>query len=276
MTISIEAISTNLEMREPGIWFAKSQSRVSYPENASSWCFEVEHYSFWFRHRNHCIGAALKRFPPAGPVFDIGGGNGLVTKAIGDLGLEAVLVEPGIGGIRNAVARGLNPVICATLEDAGFRPQTLHAAGMFDVIEHIADDQSFLRTIHRLLTPGGRLYITTPAYNALWSDEDNYAGHCRRYTRQTLTRALASAGFRIEYMTYIFAILPLPIFVLRSLPYRLGLRRGISIEQEYREHRPMKGIAGRMVESLFAAELRAIRRGSSVPFGGSCLAIACT
>ena len=276
MTISIEAISTNLEMREPGIWFAKSQSSISYPEHARSWCFEVEQYSFWFRHRNRCIGAALKRFPPAGPVFDIGGGNGFVTRAIGDLGFEAVLVEPGIGGIRNAVARGLNPVICATLENAGFLPQTLPAAGMFDVIEHVADDQSFLRTVHHLLMPGGRLYITTPAYNVLWSDEDDYAGHYRRYTRHTLTRTLASAGFRIEYMTYVFAILPLPIFVLRSLPCRLGLRRGISIDQEHREHRPMEGIAGRMVELLFAAELRAICRGSSIPFGGSCLAIACT
>ncbi len=274
--IQIETISANLEMREPGVWFAKSYSRVSYPESASSWCFEVEQYSFWFRHRNRCISTVLKRFPPAGAVFDIGGGNGFVTLAIRDMGYEAVLVEPSIVGVQNAVARGISPVVCATLEDAGFCPQTLPAAGVFDVVEHVADDRSFLSTLHRLLIPGGRLYITVPAYNILWSDEDNYAGHYRRYTRHTLTQALKGAGFHVEYVTYIFAMLPLPIFVLRSLPCRLGLRRGISVEQERREHRQMKGLIGRLVELLFEAELRAIRGESQIPFGSSCMAVACT
>lgn len=272
--ISIEDISINLEMREPGVWFAKSQSRISYPDDASTWCFEVEQQSFWFRHRNRCILTALKRFPPAGPLFDIGGGNGFVTKAIVDSGFDAVLVEPGIGGIRNAVARGLNPVICATLEDAGFRSQTLPAVGIFDVLEHIANEQSFLRTIHHLCIPGGRLYITTPAYSMLWSDEDNYAGHYRRYTKRKLMHALIKAGFCIEYMTYIFIILPFPIFLMRSVPYYLGLRRGIKIEREYREHRPMKGYPGHLMELLFLTELHAIQRGFSIPFGSSCLVIA--
>ena len=274
--IPIEAISTNLEMREPGIWFAKSCSRVSYPESGSALNFEVEQYSFWFRHRNRCISAVLKRFPPAGAVFDIGGGNGFVTLAIRDMGYEAVLVEPSIVGVQNAVKRGLSPVICATLEDAGFCPQTLPAAGMFDVVEHIADDRSFLSTMHRLLIPGGRLYITVPAYNILWSDEDDYAGHYRRYTRHTLTRALKDAGFHVEYVTYIFAMLPLPIFVLRSLPCRFGLRRGINVEQQRREHRQMRGIIGRLVGLLFETELHVIRRSSQIPFGSSCMAVACT
>lgn len=274
MTISIETISDNLEMRDPGVWFAKSQSRISYPQDANSWCFEVEQFSFWFQHRNRCISAVLKRFPPSGPVFDIGGGNGIVTMAIRDAGFEAVLVEPGIDGVRNAIARGLSPVICATLEDAGFRPQTLPAVGMFDVIEHIADDQAFLRMIHSLLIPGGRLYLTTPAYKVLWSIEDDYAGHYRRYTRSSLMRHLMDVGFRIEYATYIFAVLPLPILVLRSIPCYFGLRRDVSIEREYREHRRMKGAVGFLIESFFEAELRAIRRGYVIPFGSSCLVVA--
>lgn len=209
-------------------------------------------------------------------MFDIGGGNGFVTLAIRDMGYEAILVEPGIASVQNALARGLSPIICATLEDAGFYPQTLPAAGMFDVIEHIADEQSFLSIMHRSLIPGGRLYITVPAYNILWSDEDNYAGHYRRYTRHMLTHALKNAGFHVEYVTYIFAMLPLPIFVLRSLPCRLGLRKGISIERERREHRQTKGLIGKSVEFLFEAELRAIRDELRVPFGSSCMAVART
>lgn len=274
MAIALEAISTNLEMREPGVWFAKSQSTISYPADANCWCFEVEQHSFWFRHRNAYISAALKRFPPAGAVFDIGGGNGTVTQAIRSLGYEAILVEPGIDGIRNAVHRGLNPVVCATLEDAGFRARALPAAGLFDVLEHIADDRTFLKTIRQLLIPGGRLFLTTPAYNILWSDEDDYAGHYRRYTRRMLARALTEAGFQVEYVTHVFALLPAPIFFLRALPCRLGLRRGISIEREHREHRQAGGLAGAVIERIHRAELRAIERAMSIPFGGSCLAVA--
>lgn len=274
MSIAIEKISGNLEMREPDVWFARSQSNISYPAEANAWCFEVEQHSFWFRHRNQYIGAALKRFPPSGVIFDIGGGNGFVTQAMCAMGFNAILVEPGIDGIRNALQRGLRPVICSTLEDAGFYPKTIPAVGLFDVVEHIKDDVAFLTTIHRLLRPGGRLYLTTPAYRSLWSDEDDYAGHYRRYTRRMLMQALTKAGFQVEYITYVFALLPAPIFLLRTLPCRLGLRRGISIERERREHRQVGGLVGNIIEGIHKSELRAIERAISLPFGGSCLAVA--
>lgn len=271
---AIEAISGNLEMREPDVWFARSQSDISYPTEANAWCFDVEQHSFWFRHRNEYIGAALKRFPPSGAIFDIGGGNGFVTQAMRTMGFYAILVEPGVDGVRNALRRGIRPVICATLEDADFYPKMIPAVGLFDVVEHIEDDVAFLTTIHRLLRPGGRLYLTTPAYNLLWSDEDEYAGHYRRYTRRRLARALTEAGFQVEYVTHVFALLPAPIFFLRALPCRLGLRRGISIEREHHEHRQAGGLAGAVIERIHQAELRAIERAMSIPFGGSCMAVA--
>ena len=56
----------------------------------------------------------------------------------------AALVQAGLsgGGGRagtrrraNARARGLDPVVCAALDDAGFRPGALPAAGLFDVLD---------------------------------------------------------------------------------------------------------------------------------------------
>lgn len=274
MPLNIEAISTNLEIREPGVWFSRNQSSVSYPEDASSWCFEVEKFSFWFMHRSSCIGEAVKRFPPGGVIFDVGGGNGLMTKVLRNMGFESVLVEPSVRGVRNAISRGVSPIICSTLEDAGFLSHTLPAVGLFDVLEHIADERSFLAMIRRLLMKDGRIYITVPSYKLLWSDEDNYAGHYRRYTLLSLRKALVSAGFQIEYMTCIFALLPFPVFVMRALPYRLGLRRGVSVDREYREHRPLRGFTGVVINFIFEIELRAIRSAKTVPFGSSILAVA--
>ena len=42
----------------------------------------------------------MRRFPPPGTVFDVGGGNGFVTLAIQNAGMDAVLVEPGPEGVR--------------------------------------------------------------------------------------------------------------------------------------------------------------------------------
>ena len=91
--------------------------------------------------------------------------------AIKNAGFDAVVIEPGIQGAMNARNRGLSPVICSTLEDAGFKDHLIPAVGLFDLLEHIKDDISFLKTVKDLLIPGGRLYITVPAYSFLWSVE---------------------------------------------------------------------------------------------------------
>ena len=46
------------------------------------------------------------------------------------------------------------------------------------------------------LRPGGRLILTVPAHQSLWSAFDVASGHERRYTLATLSRALRASGFR--------------------------------------------------------------------------------
>jgi 2-polyprenyl-3-methyl-5-hydroxy-6-metoxy-1,4-benzoquinol methylase len=57
------------------------------------------------------------------------------------------------------------------------------------VLEHIDDEQAFLREIRRCLAPGGRIYLSVPAGRWLWSDDDVQAGHFRRYTCASLRGA---------------------------------------------------------------------------------------
>jgi SAM-dependent methyltransferase len=177
-------------------------SRVSYPQDGNSLCFAVEDSSFWFRHRNQCILEVMKRFSPRGTVYDVGGGNGYVARALQDAGLDVVLVEPGADGVQNALKRGVRKVVHGTLDDVEVLPGSVAAVCMFDVIEHIANDLGFLQGIHRLMEPRGRIYITVPAYGWLWSHEDCAAGHARRYTLRTLCQTLYAAGYEMEFDTY--------------------------------------------------------------------------
>lgn len=274
MSVDLSEIACNIAINEDGLWTARTHSRVSYPDDGNEACFAVEEASFWFRHRNDCILQVMERYSPPGTVFDVGGGNGYVARAIQDSGRDVVLVEPGLSGAQNARARGVRQVIHSTLENGGFRAGTLPAVGLFDVLEHIENDQAFLEDLNRLLIPGGRLYMTVPAYGALWSGEDDIAGHWRRYSLKTLSSVLNRSGFSVEFVTHFFAFLPIPILLMRALPYRLGLhaRKG-STRRMKAEHEPGKLAAG-VLRMLTRRELARIGAGGQSPFGTSCLAIA--
>lgn len=273
-SVDLAAIAPSLRRGADGLWWPDRQSALDYPDDGNAFCFQVEDTSFWFRHRNRVILDAVRRFPPGGAVFDIGGGNGFVSRGLIQAGVPAVVVEPGATGARNAHARGLSPVVCATLDDAQFTPGTLPAAGLFDVLEHLPDDRGVLRHLASLLCSGGRLYLTVPAFQWLWSDDDVHVGHHRRYTCRSLRAVVASAGFHVEYVSYVFAPLPWPILLLRALPTWLGLRRPADAQTLEKELKPPEGAAVRVLSAVLDLEGRWMRRGGTVPAGSSVLLVA--
>lgn len=242
---------------------------ISYPVAGNDFCFDVEETSFWFAHRNAAILAAVRAFPPAdGPLLDIGAGNGFVAAALQREGFDVVAIEPNESGAANAVRRGVSHVVRGTLDSARLEEGHAGGAGLFDVVEHIDEDRQFMTSVRRYLQRDGRVYVTVPAFPALWSDEDAYAGHFRRYTVASLRALLRDAGFDVEYATYFFSPLPLPIFLLRALPSRVRKRRA----------EPKHAVGGKrtraVLERMLRFELARIGRGAAIPFGSSCLAVA--
>jgi 2-polyprenyl-3-methyl-5-hydroxy-6-metoxy-1,4-benzoquinol methylase len=274
--IDIRSISANLILGREGYWLSSQQSQYSYPELGNEIFREFEEKSIWFQHRNECILELMKAYPPAGTIFDIGGGNGFVSRSLLNAGLDVVLVEPGRTGVKNAIERGVPLVICSTLEDAGFKEHVLPSAGLFDTLEHIKDDVAFLKTIRKLLVPNGRLYLTTPAHQILWSADDVFAGHYRRYSRASLSETLMEAGFSVLFSTYIFSFLPVPIFLIRTMASRLGLRSSDKIDKVDQErHHVSPGKLGKSVLGpILAWERGKLKRRSKISIGTSCLVAA--
>jgi SAM-dependent methyltransferase len=217
----------------------------------------------------------VRRHPPAGgPIFDIGAGNGYVSAALEAAGFPTIAIEPNRAGAANAVARRVSHVVCGSLPSKAFRAGTAGAIGLFDVLEHVEADRDFLAALRPYLKSNGRLYLTTPAYPRLWSENDVRAGHFRRYTIATLEAVVAAAGYRVEYATYLFWWLPLPIFLFRALRTKIG--RTHSVSSSLREH-SLGGAALRRLASVsLGFEIRRIARGDSIRFGGSCLLVATT
>jgi SAM-dependent methyltransferase len=270
--MDITRFSDSLERNTEGVWHALSKETVSYPEHGNRDCFLIEDESFWFQHRNRCIEALLSRFNPPTPLFDIGGGNGCVAKFLQNSGYDIVLVEPGKSGIANAAKRGVTNLVCGTTKTANFKKGSLPSIGLFDVIEHIPDDLDFMRHIQELLHKEGRVFATVPAYQFLWSNEDKEAGHFRRYNKSKLCSLFDRAGFNVDYITYFFRWLPIPICLMRTIPSRLKLPSRKNTEEKINEdHATSRSTAKNSLDWMLLGEARKIGELKSLGFGGSIL-----
>ena len=90
----------------------------------------------------------------------------------------------------NVVHGMIGALPCA---DAGF-----DLVCAFDILEHVADDESSLSELARVAAPGATLLLSVPLHADAWTPFDDFVGHCRRYEPGEIGARLARHGFRIE------------------------------------------------------------------------------
>lgn len=271
--MNMPRILSQLTQDEQGIYRSKNTNPISYPADGNQGCFLLEDNSYWFQHRNKCITSIIKRYPPSGQIIDVGGGNGYVTRGMLDAGYDSALLEPGVeGAVNGKLKRQIPTVICSTFQNAGFKASSINAIGCFDVIEHIENDHELINKFFHVLKPGALLYVTVPAHKWLWSQSDVQAQHYRRYNRAMIEQLL-SDRFEIIYFTYFFRFLSLPIFIFRSLPFRLCFSKK-NILSKNTEHGTNKGLSAKLINFFLNHENKIIQNGKYINFGASCLIVA--
>lgn len=149
-------------------------------------------------------------------VLEVGAGIGNATGALLDSEL-VVAVEPNAAAAKVLRSQyGHRPnltVVEADICDPALSSLSAHhcdTAICFNVLEHIADDVAALRSISRILVPGGRLLLIVPALPAIYGTIDVMVGHYRRYLPNSLRAALERADYQIERMAWMnfFSVLP--------------------------------------------------------------------
>lgn len=85
---------------------------------------------------------------------------------------------------------------------------------MFEMLEHISNDGSILDKIHNLLVDGGYFMFSVPARMKYWAYTDEFAGHYRRYEKDSLKKLLEDHGYNvISLISYGFPLINFTSFL---------------------------------------------------------------
>ncbi len=183
----------------------------------------IEQDMWWYRGRRAVCFELLRRHAPRGRVLDVGCGTGYNLSLLEEFG-EVHGVDPFPEALEYCRQRGARNVQEAGAEKLPFPDGHFGLLTAFDVIEHIEDDVAALREWNRVMAPGARLLIYTPALQWLYGEHDRIVQHYRRYDRSQLTERIRQAGFTVMHASYVnMFVLPLVIGVraaVKLLPKR--------------------------------------------------------
>jgi 2-polyprenyl-3-methyl-5-hydroxy-6-metoxy-1,4-benzoquinol methylase len=173
---------------------------------------------FWVRRRFEVLQQLAGRLvAQAAEIAEIGCGHGLLQRQV-----EDAYAKPVAGFDLNDYALKQNvsrrsPVFCYDIfhADQNFRSR-FDVIFLFDVLEHISDEENFLRALLFHLALDGKLILNVPAGQWAYSEYDKAAGHVRRYSIRTLRNAATKSGLGVKNWTY-WGLPLVPTLALRKL-----------------------------------------------------------
>jgi len=141
-------------------------------------------------------------------VIEIGAGLGDFGRQLLEYRPSSLtLVEPGpecFGELAQMGGPGVRTLHEFSQDVAAREKASFDTALYSNVLEHIEDDVSEMRTALELLRPGGHLLVIVPAHQFLFSPIDEKLLHYRRYNRQSFLRLAGEVpGFEVVECRYL-------------------------------------------------------------------------
>src|SRR6266478_150703 len=191
----------------------------------ADWWFEIATIDHFWIHRRFEVLRRLagSLIPSAREIAEIGCGHGLLQRQIEETyGREVTGFDLNEFALKQSLAR-LSNIFCYDIhqQDPSLR-QRFDLVFLFDVLEHMADEDQFLRAVMFHLAPGGKLVLNVPAGKWAYSAYDEAAGHVRRYSIRSLQDTAGRNRLQIAKSSY-WGLPLAPTLLLRRL-WLLGKR----------------------------------------------------
>lgn len=180
---------------------------------------DIELTHWWFTGRRTIFKKVFKRFINENQfrsVLDVGCGTGGNISFLKQFTrIMGVDMDPFAAA--KAKERGYHDVCIADAAKLPFPDASFDIVTGVDIIEHMKDDSAFLREMKRVLKPGGYLFLSTAAFQFLWSKHDELNQHTKRYRKSELKQLAERQGFSTCILRYYNVFLFLPIVTYRMI-----------------------------------------------------------
>jgi SAM-dependent methyltransferase len=223
---------------------------------------------WWYRARREILSDYLKRWgglPGQARILEIGCGTGPNLPMLAEFGeVDAIEIDDtarGFASERLGKPVGASPLPELTGVDCG----AYDLVAVLDVVEHVDDDVAALKAIAKCLKPGGKILITVPAHQWMWSAHDVVNHHKRRYSKARLAAALSAAGLKAQKLGWFNSLL-FPAAVAARM---LGKLTG----KDDSDDSPPPGPINAVFEKIFGLERHLVGR-VPLPPGLSIIALA--
>ena len=242
---------------------------VGVEQAVYDWMRDHQFSSWWYNGRRAVIKTWLDQNLSAAnrEILDIGSGYGNLITVLKKYGVVDAL-EPHTGAHAELKNQGARLVHAISDFPTNYPTQKYPLVTLFDVLEHFENDAPVLNTIYsKLLTDGGKLVITVPAYQWLWTHFDEVTGHFRRYTAMKLKQRLQQAGFVNVKISYFMTLL-LPFGILDRLLMKITKKDDTAIK-------PIHPVLNFIFQNIFMLESKILSLGwIKFPIGMSLIAVA--
>jgi len=176
-----------------------------------------ESEDFWAIARNEVLLRDIKD----SPVLDVGCGTGEITKELIKKNLEVYSIDIDERACENTRKYNLH-TFCFdfTLDKANNFPK-FKVAVLADSLEHMKDDLMAMQHLNHLLNNGGKVRISVPCSQKLWTLNDTSRLHFRRYSKNDLRQKLEQSGFKVLKIKYWNLLSVPPIVMAKIFSYRI-------------------------------------------------------
>ena len=166
--------------------------------------YEMEENYWWHVGRKEIVKKVISRLniPKSAKILNVGSGTGGTVATLEKFG-HVDNVDTSQEAIAYAKSKGIKNIKKVKGIKLPFKDKTFDLLVALDVLEHIDEDQKALQEWRRVTKKEGKVIITVPAYQWLWSEHDESLHHKRRYTLSELVAKCNKAGFSVNKRSYL-------------------------------------------------------------------------